>query len=341
MTHVFHRHTQFAGPYAVDGDGPYLIDHSGKRYLDASGGACVACLGHSHPDVQQAMKDQIDAFSFAHTGVFTNYPMEELADHLAARAPGALDYVYFVSGGSEAMEAALLMARQYFVETGRPEKHHIIGRRFGYHGNTIGALSGSGNMVRRYCFDPVLLNTSLIDPCFAYRFQEEGESERDYGRRAADALEAEIQRVGPEKVMAFLAEPVTGSTSGGIPAVAGYFKRIREICDKYDVLLILDEVMCGMGRTGSYFACEQDGIVPDMVAIAKGLGAGYQPIAALMVDARIYETFRDTTGLFQHGLTYQGHEVDCAAALAGQEGIERDRLIERVQQLGRRLRAGL
>ena len=341
MTHVFHRHTQFNGPFAVEGDGPYLIDQNGRRYLDASGGAAVSCLGHSHPDVNAAMHAQIDAFAFAHTGVFTNYPMEELAEHLARRAPGDLDYVYFVSGGSEAIEAALLMARQYFVENGKPEKHHVIGRKFGYHGNTIGALSGSGNMVRRYCFDPVLVKSSLIDPCFAYRFRKEGESEGEYALRAAQALEDEILRVGPEKVMAFLAEPVTGSTSGAIPALPGYFKRIREICDKYDVLLILDEVMCGMGRTGSYFACEQDEVVPDLVAIAKALGAGYQPIAALMVSAPIYQTFRDTTGFFQHGLTYQGHAVACAAALAVQRVIERDNLVDRVRVLGDRFRSGL
>jgi adenosylmethionine-8-amino-7-oxononanoate aminotransferase len=342
MSHVFHRHTKMAPPTAARGDGVYLIDSEGKRYLDASGGAAVSCLGHSHPAVIQAIKDQVDKIAYAHTAFFTNEPMEQLADCLVAAAPeGAFDRVYFVSGGSEAVEAALKLARQYFVEIGQPQRRHIIARRQSYHGNTLGALAAGGNLWRRAPFDPILVQGNHIAPCYPYREQRPEESEAAYGRRAADELEAAIQRLGPESVIAFICEPVVGATLGAVPAAEGYLKRIREICDAYGVLLIFDEVMCGMGRTGTLFAFEQDGAVPDLVAIAKGLGAGYQPIGATLVSGRIYDAIRDGSGFFQHGHTYMGHPTACAAALAVQRTIAEDDLLANVRRRGAALRDAL
>lgn len=340
-SHVFHRHTKFAGPVAARGDGPYITDKTGRRWFDASSGAAVSCLGHSHPDVVAAIKTQAEAIAYAHTGFFTNEPMEALADILVDRAPGDINRVYFVSGGSEAMEASILLARQYFLEKGEPKRTRVIARRQGYHGNTLGALSASGHTIRRTRYEPLLADMSLIAPCYAYRNQRADETAEEYGLRVADELEQEILRLGPDTVMAFLAETVVGSSMGAVPPVPGYFKRIREICDRYGVLLILDEVMCGMGRTGTTFACEQDGIVPDMVAIAKALGGGYQPIAALMVSGRIFDAIRDGAGFFQHGLTYMGHALACAAALAVQQVIVRDNLVARSAALGATFRAQL
>ena len=341
MSHVFHRHTQQSYPVAVRGEGLYIVDSHGKRYLDASSGAAVSCLGHNHPAVIQAIKDQLDRLPYAHTSFFTSEPSEALADHLIARAPEGVAKVYYVSGGSEANETALKLARQYFVETGRPARHRFIARRQSYHGNTLGALAVGGNMARREMFRPLLMEVSHITPCYAYRFKEPGESDEEFGRRAADELETEILRLGPETVAAFVAEPVVGATLGAVPPVPGYFTRIREICDTYGVLLILDEIMCGMGRTGTLFASEQEGIAPDIVTCAKGLGAGYQPIGAVLVTGKIYEAIAAGTGLFQHGFTYIGHPMACAAALAVQQTIERERLLDNVRKQGAVLRARL
>ncbi|SDC90294.1 aspartate aminotransferase family protein [Ruegeria marina] len=316
MSHVFPRHCHAQMPTAVGGDGCYLIDSSGKRYFDASGGAAVSCLGHSNDRVRQAIKDQVDRLAFAHTGFFTSEPAEALADLLIANAPEGIERVYFVSGGSEAVEAAIKLARQYFLEIGQPERRHLVARRQSYHGNTLGALAAGGNAWRRRQFDPLLISVSHIAPCYEYAERAEGESLLDYGQRAANELEAEILRLGPETVMAFIAEPVVGATLGAVPAVEGYFARIREICDKYGVLLILDEVMCGMGRTGHLFACMGEGVRPDIVTIAKGLGAGYQPIGAMLCSGTIYDAIAGGSGFFQHGHTYIGHPVATAAGLA-------------------------
>ena len=290
MSHVFPRHSKLNPPVAVGGEGCYLIDSTGKRYLDGSGGAAVSCLGHGDAEITAAIKAQLDRLAFAHTGFFTSEPAEALADLLIANAPGDLDRVYFVSGGSEATEAAIKLARQYWVERGEPQRGKLIARKQSYHGNTIGALSAGGNEWRRAQFAPLLLDISHIEPCYEYRLRRDDESAEEYGIRAANALEAEIQRLGPETVMAFMAEPVVGATAGALAPAPGYFKRIREICDRYGVLLILDEVMCGMGRTGSLFACEQDGVAPDIACIAKGLGAGYQPIGGMLCAGEIYDT---------------------------------------------------
>lgn len=337
MSHIFPRHTRQSPPVAVKGDGCYLIDASGKRYLDGSGGAAVSCLGHSDRTVIDAIKAQVDELAFAHTGFFTSAPAEALADRLIAHAPKGIDRVYLVSGGSEATEAAIKLARQYWVERGEPQRSRLIARKQSYHGNTIGALSAGGNEWRRAQFGPLLLDVSHIDPCYEYRYRHDGESLEDYGLRAAQALEDEILRLGPETVMAFMAEPVVGATAGALAPAPGYFRKIREICDRYGVLLILDEVMCGMGRTGSLFACEQDGIAPDILCIAKGLGAGYQPIGAMLCSAEIYGAIEAGSGFFQHGHTYIGHPTAAAAGHAVLTALlERD-LIARVQEQGRKL----
>jgi adenosylmethionine-8-amino-7-oxononanoate aminotransferase len=328
-------------PVAVSASGVEIVDADGRRYLDASGGAAVSCLGHGHPAVLAAMRRQLDKIAYAHTAFFTTEAAERLADRLIEDAPPGLSHVYLVSGGSEAIEAALKMARQYFVEIGERERAHVIARRQSYHGNTLGSLAVGGNAWRRAQFEPLLIKTHHIDPCYAYRLQREGESDADYAARAAQALEHQILAIGPDRVIAFVAETVVGATLGAVPAVGDYFKRIRAICDRYGVLLILDEVMCGMGRTGTLHACEQEGIAPDLMTIAKGLGGGYQPIGAVMLSKRIYEAFMNGSGAFQHGHTYMGHPVAAAAALAVQEVIRRDGLIANVVEMGARLERGL
>ncbi|AOE84138.1 aspartate aminotransferase family protein [Pseudomonas sp. TCU-HL1] len=341
MSHVFHRSLTQSYPTAVQGDGPYLIDSQGKRYLDASGGAAVSCLGHSDAAVIEAIRKQVGTLAYAHTSFFTSEPMEALADFLIERAPEGLESVYFVSGGSEAVEAALKLARQYFVEVGQPKRRHVIARRQSYHGNTLGALAAGGNAWRRQQFQPLLIDVSHVSPCYAYREQRANETPEALGIRLAAELEAEILNLGAENVMAFIAEPVVGATLGAVPAVPGYFKRVREVCDRHGVLLILDEVMCGMGRTGSLFAAEQEGISADLITVAKGLGAGYQPIGATLVSGRIVDAIRQGSGFFQHGHTYIGHATACAAALAVQNAIEERQLLPRVRELGSALQSRL
>ena len=341
MSHVFPRDSRTTAPIAVSGEGCYLVDANGKQYFDGSGGAAVSCLGHNDAEVKTAIIDQLDHLAFAHTGFFSSVPAEALADALAAAAPGALNWVYFVSGGSEAVEAALKLARQYFVERGMPEKKYLIGRRQSYHGNTLGALAAGGNEWRRAQFAPLLFDSHHIAPCFAYRDKCDDETEFVYGQRAANALEDEILRLGPDNVMAFIAETVVGATLGAVPAVPGYFKRIREICDRYEVLLILDEVMCGMGRTGALFAYEAEEIQPDIITIAKGLGAGYQPIGAFLCSDHIYKTIAGGSGFFQHGHTYLGHPTACAAAYAVLQKMISQNLPARVQMMGGKLQKAL
>ncbi|MFY9970461.1 MAG: aspartate aminotransferase family protein [Roseiarcus sp.] len=334
MTHILHRSANAVYPVAFSGSGLEIVDAEGRRYLDASGGAAVSSLGHGHPEVIAALHRQLDALAYAHTTFFTSEPAERLADRLVENAPPGIDHVYLVSGGSEAVEAALKMARQYFVETGEPQRRAIVARRQSYHGNTLGALATGGNARRRAQFEPLLIETHHIDPCYAYRLQCEGESDAAYAQRAAQALEDKLIEIGPESVIALVAETVVGATLGAVPPVGDYFKRIRAICDRHGVLLILDEVMCGMGRTGTLHACEQEGVTPDLMTIAKGLGGGYQPIGAVMLTKRIFEAFANGSGAFQHGHTYMGHPMAAAAALAVQEVIERDDLIANVVAMG-------
>ncbi|WP_107313474.1 aspartate aminotransferase family protein [Burkholderia metallica] len=341
MTTVFHRAPRATLPVAVAGDGIEIIDSTGKRYIDACGGAAVSCLGHSNQRVIDAIKRQAQQLAYAHTSFFTTDVAEELADRLVDAAPAGLEHVYFVSGGSEAIEAALKLARQYFVEKGEPQRRHFIARRQSYHGNTLGALAIGGNAWRREPFLPLLIEAHHVSPCYAYRDQQAGETDEAYAQRLADELERKIVELGAENVAAFVAETVVGATAGAVPPVRTYLKKIRAVCDKYGVLLILDEIMSGMGRTGYLYACEEDGVAPDLLTIAKGLGAGYQPIGATLVSDRIYRTIVDGSGFFQHGHTYLGHATACAAALEVQRVIAEEHLLDNVKARGEQLRAAL
>lgn len=334
MGHVFGRSPGSELPVVASGDGICLIDTNGKRYIDASGGAAVSCLGHSDPDVIAAIQEQVGKVAFAHTSFFTSEPTEELADLLIETAPRGIGMTYFVSGGSEAVEAALLMARQYYFERGEPSRKHFIARRQSYHGNTVGALSVGASQYRREAVEPLLFPVSHIAPCYEYRYKDDDESVEEYGLRIANELKAEIERLGAENVCGFIAETVGGAAAGCIPPVPGYFKRIREICNEYDILLILDEVMSGMGRTGTHYACEQEAIDPDMITMAKGLGAGYQPIGAVMVSTEIYKTIAGGSGAFRHSHTYMGHPTACAGALAVQKVVRERNLLENVRTQG-------
>ncbi|WP_151670973.1 aspartate aminotransferase family protein [Nitrincola schmidtii] len=341
MSHVLHRSLVQNYPTAVKGDGVYILDANNKRYIDACGGAAVSCLGHSDSAVIDAIKKQIDSIAYAHSSFFTTEPMEVLADFLAERAPASLNSVYFVSGGSEAVESALKLARQYYVEKGEPQRKHIIARRQSYHGNTLGALATGGNLWRRQQFEPLLINIHHLSPCYAYREQLENETDSAFAERLANELEAKIAELGAENVMAFIAEPVVGATMGAVPPVADYFKRMREICTRHGILLIADEVMCGMGRTGALFASAQEEIEPDLICIAKGLGGGYQPIGATLVSDDIITTIKNGSGFFQHGHTYIGHATACAASLAVQHRIESDNLLDNVNIMGQKLHDAL
>ncbi|MDR3220789.1 MAG: aspartate aminotransferase family protein [Candidatus Accumulibacter sp.] len=341
MSHVIHR-SLLSTPRVVDSSsGMYFVDQQGKKYLDACGGAAVSCLGHAQPDVLAAMHAQIDKMAYAHTSFFTSEAAEELADFLAKAAPPGLDQVYFVSGGSEAVEGALKFARQYFVETGQPQRVKFVARRQSYHGNTLGALAVGGNEWRRKQFAPLLIDIGRVSPCYEYRDRRDDESQDDYTRRLLAEIDAKFQELGPENIIAFIAEPVVGATAGALTPTPGYFTGIRALCDRYGILLIADEVMCGMGRTGTLFALEQENVVPDLVTIAKGLGGGYQPIGAFMARSSLVEPLRQGSGLFQHGHTYIGHAVACAAALAVQKVIARDNLLAAVRENGEYLKNSL
>ncbi len=323
---------------ASRGEGIFLIDSEGRRYLDACGGAAVSCLGHGHPGIASAIAEQSARLEFVHTGFFTSDAAEELASLIVDMSPASLERVWYTSSGSEAVEAALKLARQYHLERGDTGRTRVIARRLSYHGNTLGALAAGGSLWRRAPYAPLLIDVSLVDPCFEYRFAEPGESAQAYGTRAADALEQELTRLGPETVMAFIAETVVGATTGAVPPVPGYLQRVREICDRHGVLLIFDEVMCGSGRTGTFLSCEQDGVVPDIVTLGKGLGGGYQPIGAVLCTHGVYDAIASGSGSLMHGQTYNAHPVGCAAALAVQKIIRDEELHGQVSVAGERLR---
>ena len=335
---VLHRSLRETPPKAIGGEGIWLIAQDGRRILDGSGGAAVSCLGHQHPRVLAAMAKQASQLAYAHTGFFSSEPAEALADLLVGHEPGGLAYAYFVSGGSEAIEAGIKLARQYFLERGQPQRQRFIARRQSYHGNTLGALAAGGNAWRREPYAPLLSDAfSHVSPAFAYHEKRDSETDADFVARLAAELEAEFQRLGPESVAAFIAEPVVGATAGCVPAPEGYFRAVREICNRHGALLILDEVMSGMGRTGTTHAWEQEGIAPDIQAVAKGLGGGYQPIGAMLASGRIIDTIRDGSGAFQHGHTYLAHPMACAAALEVQRVVAEEALLDRVKETGRHL----
>lgn len=334
MSAIIHRQLNVTPPIASHSEGVFLFDKTGKRYLDACGGAAVSSLGHRHPQVIQALHSQIDTLAYAHTSFFTSEAAEQLADQLVATAPGDLNHVYFVSGGSEAVETALKLARQYWVERGQPQRRQFIARKQSYHGNTLGALAVGGNEWRRTPFAPLLMDVVRVCACNAYRDQKPGETLDAYTTRLIDELEAAILSAGPETIIGFCAETVSGATTGAVPPTPGYFSAVRALCDKYDILYIADEVMCGMGRTGSLHAFADESVIPDIVTIAKGLGGGYQPIGAVLVRDPIIEAIRSGSGHFQHGHTYICHPSAAAAALAVQQVIQQQDLLTQVRQQG-------
>jgi adenosylmethionine-8-amino-7-oxononanoate aminotransferase len=341
MSRVLHR-SGAVPPIAVRGEGIWLHTADGQAIMDASGGAAVAALGHGNRRIAKAIGRQAAEMAYSHTGAFSNQPAEDLADILLHDEPGGLTRAWFCSSGSEGNEAAIKLARQYFLEIGQPQRVRTIARMQSYHGTTLGALSAGGNLMRREKFQPILSQThSLVSPCFPYRFQHDGESDAQYLDRLTQELEAEFQRIGPDTVMAFLAEPVVGATTGCVTALPGYFRRVREICDRHGALLILDEVMCGMGRTGTMHAWEQEDVTPDIQVIAKGLGGGYQPIGGILIHDRIVQALAAGSGGFLHGQTYQAHPVACAAALEVQRIIRDDDLLANVRAMGQRLEAAL
>ena len=334
MTHIFHRQLNHQYPVAVSGDGIFIRDADGKEYIDASGGAAVSCLGHGHPDVIAAMKAQLDKLEYAHSSFFTTEAAEKLADNLIQYAPKGIERVLFVSSGSEAIEASLKLARQYFVERGEPQRKYVVARRQSYHGITLGALAAGGRPAAKEMFAPLLIDVHHVSPVYEYRDKRPDETTEAYGERLANELEKEFERLGPKNVIAFVAETVVGATLGAVPPVPGYFKRVREICDRHGILLILDEVMCGMGRTGTLHACEQEGISPDLMTIAKGIGGGFAPLGAMLVGGKIFDAVAKGSGAFKHGHTYMGHPLACAAGLAVQTVIRRDNLLANVRAQG-------
>jgi adenosylmethionine-8-amino-7-oxononanoate aminotransferase len=334
VTSVLYRDPRSTYPQAVSASGMYLYDDAGRAYLDMSGGAAVCSVGHGHAGVIAAIQAQAASLAFAHTAFFTNAPQEELARRISARFAESDARVFFTAGGSEANETALKLAWFYWQALGQKRKSLIVSRKYSYHGNTLGALSVSDSRARRAPLAGVLHDWPRIAPCYAYRHQHADETAEAYGLRAARELEGVIEASGPENVAAFIAEPVVGASLGVVPAVAGYFREIRRICDRYDVLLICDEIMCGSGRTGTFFAHETDGIVPDLVTLAKGIGSGYQPLGATLARQRVWEVIRDAPEALVHGHTYVGHALACAAGVAVQDAFDQGGMLARVDSAG-------
>lgn len=331
---VLHRHLTQSYPVAVGGRGVYVIDSAGKHYIDACGGAAVSSLGYSYLPLKNAIKEQLDRLPFVHSSFFTTEVIEKTAEVLINDTKGQMDKVFFVSGGSEAIEASVKMARQYFVECGQINKRYFIARKQSYHGNTLGALALGGNEARKVPYKDILLDSHHISACYEYRERQAGESLNDYGLRAANELETEILRLGADNVAAFVAETIVGATAGCVTATPTYFPRIREICDQYQVLLISDEIMCGMGRSGTLHAYEQENFVPDILAVAKGIAAGYQPLGAVMMKQFIVDAIADGSGFFQHGHTYVAHATVVSAGLATQQVMKSENLLENVVKQG-------
>jgi len=323
------------------GDGVWLHAAGRAPILDTCGGVVVSSLGHCHPRICAAMARESEKIAWAHAGSFTCDAAEELAQFLVDQAGPGLSHVQFLSGGSEAMELAVKMAYQYHCEHGEAARNRFISRRHSYHGSTLGTLALSHNTMRRGVFEPLLSKVEFVSPCNAYRGKCDGETDDAYVARLAYELDEKISSLGAGTVAAFVAEPVVGSTNGAVPALPGYFRAIREVCDRHGVLLILDDVMSGMGRTGHLFSHQADGITPDIVAIGKGLAAGYQPISGCMIAPHIYAGLRDGSGVLQSGQTHVNHPFACAVALEVQKTIAEDGLIEAVNRQGARMQAGL
>ncbi|MFD0772621.1 aspartate aminotransferase family protein [Streptomonospora algeriensis] len=308
----------------VDGRGLTLVSRNGDRYLDSCGGVAVSALGHRHPRIVEAMEAANRDVTWVHAGSFTTRAVEDLAAYLTEHSAG-LDQAYFMSGGSEIMEVALKLALQHHAERGEPSRTVFVSRRRSYHGSTLATLSLSGNAQRRACFEPALdRSVEFVSPCYSFRGKREGETDSDYVARLAGELDETIRRIGRERVAAFVMETVVGSTSGAVPPVPGYVAAMQQICRKHGVLLILDEIMCGLGRTGRYFAFHDDGAEPDIVTVGKGLGAGYAPMSALLASDEVMRPLREGSGVLENGQTHVNNPHGAAVALAVQKAVRED-----------------
>lgn len=343
-SHILHRDLSVQPLRVVHANGSYLYLEDGRRILDSTTGAAVACIGYGNERVRKAMYDQMGQVSYINAQIYTSGPAEELAQLLIDSTEHKMSHAIFMSSGSEAMEAALKLSRQYFLEIKppQPQRQIFISRKQSYHGATLGALSMSGHIARRANYEPILLqNTRRVSPCNAYRFQAPHEDDVMYAKRLATELEDEILAVGVDKVCAFVAETIVGAATGCVPPTPGYFKAIGGVCDKYGVLLILDEIMCGNGRSGTMHAWQKEGVVPDIQTMGKGLGGGYQPLSAVLLNDRVHETLKAGTGAFAHVQTYQSHVLACCAALEVQRIIIQERLVERCRHVGEYLSSRL
>ncbi|GAB4265903.1 aspartate aminotransferase family protein [Deferrisoma sp.] len=339
--HVFYRSPGKRYPKAVKAEGVWIWDETGKRYLDGSSGACVVAIGHGVPEIREAALAQFDRIAFAHGSQFTTEACQEMAARVAALSSDPdLDKVYFVSGGSEAVETAVKMARQYWRERGMPERYKVVSRWTAYHGNTAGALALGGHTSRRAPYMPLILHTPHIEPCYCYRCPFH-RSPATCELECAEALERAVRYEGPDSIAAFIAEPVVGATAGALVPPAGYWPRIREICDRYGILLIADEVMTGVGRTGRPLALERWGVSADLVVLAKGLSSGYAPIGAVLAHRKIHDAIRSGSGRFVHGHTYGQHPVSMAVGAAVLRYMEEHDLVARSDAMGRVLLARL
>ncbi|KAI1184907.1 putative aminotransferase [Nemania serpens] len=344
-SHVLHNSLVSIPPSVISASGSYINFSTGHQVLDACTGAAVAIIGHGDPDVQAAIMEQASKLCYTHTVAFTTPIAEALADEILKGNPHGLCRAFFVCSGSEAMDSALKLARQYYVEIGQPQRTHIVARQRAYHGNTVGALSVSSHVSRRAPFKAALVlnNVSYVSATYAYRGQLRGETEEAYADRLVAELDQEFLSVGPEKVMAFVSEPVGGATAGCLTAPKGYYQGVRQLCDKYGILLILDEVMCGSGRTGTYFAFEQEGpgVCPDLITMGKGLGGGYAPMGAVLAHEKVIRGLQKGSSYFVHSHTYQAHAMSCAASLAVQKVLRRDSLVARCADKGQWLQKEL
>jgi adenosylmethionine-8-amino-7-oxononanoate aminotransferase len=320
-------------PRIVRGRGSYLFDTAGKRYLDGSGGPAVFCLGHAHPEVNAAIREQLDSIAYAYRYLFTSSALEGLTETVLRLCGGEFTDIVYTGSGSEAVESAMKIALQHFAARGLGTKRRFIARRRSWHGNTLGALSISDFAQRRRAFEGSLLDATFVSAANAYR-RPDGVSEQGLTTHLATELEHTILSLGPQNVAAFVFEPIVGAAGGVVPAPDGYARAIQTVCRKHDVLMIADEVMCGAGRSGTWRALEHDGAVPDIMSIAKGLAGGYIPLGATLVTARVAAPIHSEHGAFMTGHTFTGHTAACAAGLAVQHIVERDRLLERVRAVG-------
>ncbi|KAF9269422.1 PLP-dependent transferase [Marasmius fiardii PR-910] len=336
-TAMIHR-TPWRPPVAKSAQGIYIELEDGRQVIDAVGGAAVACIGMNHPAVQQAIKDQVDKLPYVYSMQLSNQPAEELANMLTQSGNGAFELVGFVSGGSEAMEGVIKLARQYYHEVDQPQRKNFISRKLSYHGNTVATLSLSYHPGRRGPYEAILNHENFhhVSPAYARRFQKSDETEEQYVERLSKELEDKFIELGPDTVIGFVAETVVGATTGAVPAPKGYFKAMKEVCHKYGALFILDEVMSGMGRMGTTHAWESfgDGAAPDIQGVAKGLGGGYASIGAVLMSKKVAQGIRDKSGFWKHGHTYQSSPIACAASIAVQRVITAENLLENCRNQG-------